>query len=66
MHWPAARRRLRTFADLDLRVVNMHQNLAEVAHVEPFAAAGAFHEMIGLGFGEAVRLDAAIFNGFRH
>ena len=51
-------RRFGTFTDLNLRVVNMRQHLLEVAHVEPFPAARTFHEMIGLGFGRAVRIDA--------
>jgi hypothetical protein len=32
----------------------MRQQLVEVAHVEPFSAARALHEMISLGFGHAV------------
>ena len=40
----AAARRLRR---LDLGVVNVRQHLAEVAHVKPLPAAGAFHEMVG-------------------
>jgi hypothetical protein len=39
---PIARRRLRTFADLDLGVVDVRNYLAEIAHVEPFSAARAF------------------------
>jgi hypothetical protein len=43
----------RPFADHNLRVVNMRQHVVEVAHVEPFPATWAFHEMIGLGCGDA-------------
>jgi hypothetical protein len=51
-------RRLRTFADLNLRVVNVRQHLTEVAHVEPLATPWAPHEMIGLGTGNAVSIEA--------
>jgi hypothetical protein len=30
------------------------EHRAEIAHVEPLAAAGAFHEMIGFGLSDAV------------
>ena len=55
--------RLRTFADLNLCVVNMREHLAEIAHIEPFPAARTFHEMIGLSFGDAVRIEAVILGG---
>jgi hypothetical protein len=32
----------------------------EVGHVEPFPAVRTFHEMIGLGFGRAVRIEAGM------
>src|SRR5258706_11547983 len=51
-------RRLRHFADLNLRVVNVPYDLAQVAHVEPFSAPWAFHEVVGLGFGDAVWIVA--------
>jgi len=38
LHRTLARWRLRAFADLNLRVVNVHQQLADVAHVDPAAA----------------------------
>jgi hypothetical protein len=53
-------RRSRPLANLNLSVVHMRQHLLEVAHVEPFSAARALHEMIGLGFGDAVSIDAGI------
>jgi hypothetical protein len=37
-----ARRRLRTFLDLNLSVVHVCQQLVEVAHVEPFSQPGHF------------------------
>jgi hypothetical protein len=61
----ALARGLRTFAYLNLSVVHVRQRLVEVAHVEPFPAARTFHEMIGLGFGNAVRIEAAIIPGSR-
>jgi hypothetical protein len=59
-----ARRRTIAFADLNIGVVNMREHLAEVAHVEPFSAGGAFHEMVGLGFGGAVRICAGVAGNF--
>ena len=50
-------RRCRTFANLNLRVVNMRQHSDEIAHVEQRPADRAIAEMIGLGFGDAVRID---------
>jgi hypothetical protein len=55
-----ARKRPRTYLDLDVRVVNMRQHLAEVAHVEPLSTAGTLVEMIGLGFGDAIGVDAVV------
>jgi hypothetical protein len=49
-------RRLRTFADIEIRVVDVR--LAQVAHVEPFPARGALHEMIGLSLCDAVNVNA--------
>jgi hypothetical protein len=46
--------RSRSLAYFNLRVVDVRQQLVEVAHVEPFSAARALHEMISLGFGHAV------------
>jgi hypothetical protein len=53
-------------AYFNLRVVDELQQLVEFAHVEPFSAARTLHEMIGLGFGDAVRIEAAIIPSFRH
>ena len=52
--------RLRTFADLNLGVVNMRQHLSQRS------ADRAIAEMIGLGFGNAVGVDASIAACFRH
>jgi hypothetical protein len=43
-------------------VVNMRQHLAEIAHVDQRAADQTITEMIGLGLGNAVCIDA----GFDH
>ena len=40
--------------------MDVRQYLAEIAHVEPFEAARAFHEMICLGFGDAVSVNTYI------
>jgi hypothetical protein len=42
-----AQRRLRTFADLNFRVVNMLKHFAEIAHVEPKPTARAISENDG-------------------
>ena len=55
-----AERRLRTFDDLNLCIVHVRQRLAKVAHIEPLPAVGAPHEMICLGLGDAVSVDAGI------
>jgi hypothetical protein len=39
-------------------------DLTEIAHVEPFPAGGAFHEVVGLGFGGAVRICAGVAGNF--
>jgi hypothetical protein len=57
-------RRCQSLAYFNLSVVDVRQKLVEVAHVEPFSAARALHEMIG--FGHAVKIDAAIILSFRH
>src|ERR1700722_17450684 len=36
-------------------IVNVRQHLAQAAHIEPFPAAWAFHEVVGLGLSGAVR-----------
>ena len=55
MRWALARR-LRTFADLNFLIVNVRQELTEVAHVEIGPADWAIAEIIGLGFGSPVRI----------
>ena len=52
-------RRGRNLADLDFRVVDVLDHLTKVAHVEPLTAAGAFHEMIGIVFGDAINIAAS-------
>jgi hypothetical protein len=52
--------RRRPLAYFNLSVVDVRQQLVEVAHVEPFSAARALYEMIGLGLGDAVRIDAGV------
>jgi hypothetical protein len=66
MQRPPTLRRIRSLAYFDLSVVDVRQQLVEVAHVEPFSAARTLHEMIGLGLGDAVRIEAAIVASFRH
>jgi hypothetical protein len=54
----------RTVGDNELRfpVVDVLKDLAQIAHIEPLAAFGAFHVMVGLGLSDAVRVDTR----FRH
>jgi hypothetical protein len=59
-HCTRWRRRGRPFADLNLRVVHMRQHLVEIAHVEIRSADRAIAEMIGLGFGDAIRIETGI------
>jgi hypothetical protein len=46
----------RAFSDDDycILVVDAFHNFGQIAHVEPLAAPWAFHEVIGVGFGDAV------------
>jgi hypothetical protein len=44
-----------TFANFYLCVVDVLDRLAQVAHVEPLPA---FHEVIGLGYGDAVSINS--------
>jgi hypothetical protein len=44
----------------------MRQHLSQVAHVEQRSADRAIAEMIGLGFGNTVGVDASIVACFRH
>jgi hypothetical protein len=50
---------IKAVADLNLAVVNTRQHLVEVAHVDIGPAERAIAEMIGLGIGNAVRIEAA-------
>src|SRR6266566_8782397 len=52
------RGRLRTYADLNLWVAKVHQYLIKVAQIEPLPAARTCREMIGLAFGDAIRIEA--------
>jgi hypothetical protein len=58
-------RRRRTLADLNLGVVNKRQNLAEVARVDMRSADRTIPEIIGLSFGDAVRIEPTIPACFR-
>jgi hypothetical protein len=60
-----ALKRSLSLAYFNLSVVDVRQQLVEVAHVEPFSAARALHEMIGLGFGDAVRIEVGIVRGHK-
>jgi hypothetical protein len=46
--------------------VHIGHDLPEVAHVDQRATDRAIAEMIGLGLGDAVGIDAAIFSDFYH
>jgi hypothetical protein len=53
--WPPQWAGTRAFGNLDLAgIVDVLGYLAEIAHVELSAAAGAFHVMVGLGRCDAV------------
>jgi hypothetical protein len=54
--------RLRTFDNLNLGIVNMRKYLGKIAHVEPLPAPRAFHEVIGFGSGNAVRVNAGLWH----
>jgi hypothetical protein len=51
-------------------VVDMLRNLVEIPHIEQLTAAGAFHEMIALGFGlteiEVVRLYGIVVSRYEN
>jgi hypothetical protein len=47
----------RHFQNFNLGVVNMLDDLDEIAHIEPLRAGRALHEVIGLIFGEAICVD---------
>src|SRR3981081_1253521 len=57
---PLGRRELGAFANLNFSVMNVRERLFQVAHVKPLPAAGAFHEMIGLGFSNSLRIAAGL------
>jgi hypothetical protein len=46
----------------DVSIVHMLDDLAQVQRVEPLIARRTLHDMMGLGFGDAV----CIVFGFRH
>jgi hypothetical protein len=50
----ALTRRLQTFADLNFLIVNVRQQLTEIAHVE---IRPAIAEMIGLGFCNVIGIE---------
>jgi hypothetical protein len=51
LHRTPARWRLRTFADLNILIMDVHKHLADIARIEPLAAGRAFFEIVGLGLG---------------
>jgi hypothetical protein len=64
-HGAIASRWSRTFEDLNLTViVHMLNHLPEIAHIEPSRTHRAFQEMIGLGFGDAISVDAVAARNF--
>src|SRR5439155_16454847 len=44
----------------DLAIVHMLEDLPEIAHVKPMSADRAFHEMIGLGLSDTIRVNAGL------
>src|SRR5260370_22378230 len=56
----------RTLADLDIRVVAVLDHLAQLAHVESLTASWALHEVIGLGLGDAVGVNAGVARDQNH
>jgi hypothetical protein len=56
-------RRLRAFADLNFRIVDVCQHLTQIAHGEERAVDRANAEVIGLGFCDAVRVDDGLRAG---
>jgi|SRR5882757_1836680 hypothetical protein len=58
--------RLRTFADLNFLIVNVRQQLTEVAHVEIRPADRAIAEMIGLRFYGVIGIEAGIARNVGH
>jgi hypothetical protein len=45
---------LGTLSSLNFRIVDVRQHLTQIAHVKLLSAARAFHEVIDLGFGNAI------------
>src|ERR1700751_4186483 len=58
--------RLRPFADFNFLIVNVRQQLTEIAHVEIGPADRAIAEMIGLGFGDAISVNAGVASNRNH
>jgi hypothetical protein len=52
------RRRAVTFDNFNFRIVHVLEYLPKITHVEPFAAARAFHKVIGFGLSDAVGIHA--------
>jgi hypothetical protein len=59
-------RRDRAFADFDFPIMDVLDRLTRVAHVKLVPAAGARHEVIGFGFGDAVGVAADIWRDHNH
>jgi hypothetical protein len=57
MHRPFARRRDRPFQNLNLVVVDVLDDLGEIAHIEPLPTGRALHEVIGLIFCDVICVD---------
>jgi hypothetical protein len=45
-------------------IVHMLNHLPEIAHIEPSRTHRAFQEMIGLGFGDAISVNAVAARNF--
>jgi hypothetical protein len=59
-------RRLQTFAYFNLSIVNMRQHLSQIARVDKRPADRAIAELIGFGFGGAVRIEARMVRHLGH
>jgi hypothetical protein len=57
---PRAERPFRTFQYFNLAIVNMRKHLPKVTHIHERPADRAIPEMVGLGFDDAVSIDAGI------
>jgi hypothetical protein len=60
--WTRSRLSGRPFQNFNFAVVDLLGDLGEIAQVEPLQAGRAFHEMIGLIFGDAI----CVGPGLRH